>query len=462
MDSNKKKSLTREQWLDIIRKEEEEILKQNYPDLGNEVDYQEWSEIVDYQEGQKQQQYIENFIFKFFGKHKKVKLTDGLDEPVIKYSTDQEKLEIIKNNDTIVDKTITGGGKTHFFGEYTTEILLNNNLNKVWYLDVNHTNPTNEGIADNYVNMMPRHKGMIYDQYGRLIHTQNNQPPDVPPNCINPDLFNKLYSKGHNINIPTPDNQDNTFPNPICAICPQRYDCRSGRGNGNVNFLFMRKGAIRANFTRANFSQLDPDYNYSNDLIILDEADREIDNLTVDIEAGNYELSVLYRHLPSYFNYPGKYHLKGFFDDLYFYFFSPLLDKKIKTGKYGLDHNELNNLLADFAWKTFLKYYCKLDNITLFKFLQWFDDKQQTRLLTYLIDTAIRWLKTTLLTAVKHRVNEILVGRKKIRSQESGGRLQKSGKYYLRCSIFSKYEFSNLLTSSNCFISFVVSLYLRS
>lgn len=395
-----KRSLTREQYLAMLAEDEKQILEQCYSDLGKEISYQQWLEATHNKDKNKFTEQISSLILKLFGKHKPKKSEENTSSNIIKYKTDEEKLEIIKNNDTVLDQTITGGGKSYFVGAKSTELLISNGVKKVWYIDDQHTNPTNDLIKENYVNLLPRHNGMIYDEYGRLIHNQGYPNSDVAPNCKFTKLFTKLNSEGHNLNIPTLDNNGAEFPNPICANCPSRYTCRNGYGsNDDPNFLAMRKQAIQAKFTRCHYDSLSDEQDFSQDLIILEEADKQIDNFTKDIVAGNKELRILFSHIPSHFEIE-NYHLANFLMDFIQDFFLKVIDNKQRLNRYGLDFAQIEDLLSEYAFKYFIKSHSKFSLNEIFTLLLKLPENQANLILSELLEISLRWFKASLLKAV--------------------------------------------------------------
>ncbi|MEW5859602.1 MAG: hypothetical protein AB1861_19815, partial [Cyanobacteriota bacterium] len=99
----------------------------------------------------------------------------------------------------ICDKSFTGSGKSHDAGLLYPDP---DGTGKIWYFDLNHTNPSTETIEE-MANLPPRHNGMAqvpgkFTPKGNphLKWAKEDEVPMIPSLCHNADLFVKLKSKG--------------------------------------------------------------------------------------------------------------------------------------------------------------------------------------------------------------------------------------------------------------------------
>jgi hypothetical protein len=172
--------------------------------------------------------------------------------------------EAIKNGQDVLDCSFMGEGKS-----YSVPDIKNPFGGKIWYLYSDHRNPTVARIADDFIDLDPRHK------YGMKVDTNGKRRPikkgDFTSdkisygNCIRADLFPKLNELGYSPN-------DGGSENPICKTCPKHDVCGIAEGM----YRFDRRETLEKNKIRAHLESLPRDFDYSRDIAIIDEASKLI------------------------------------------------------------------------------------------------------------------------------------------------------------------------------------------
>ncbi len=112
----------------------------------------------------------------------------------------------------ILDSSATGTGKSYD----TAFIEIPDSM--IWYADINHRNPSNDIIKQEFTDLFPRHDGIFEDADGKLRLAKTDEEKEkaiYPSNCKRTSLFTKLAKKGYDPNVKTIGKQ-----NPICATCP--------------------------------------------------------------------------------------------------------------------------------------------------------------------------------------------------------------------------------------------------
>ncbi len=280
---------------------------------------------------------------------------EGQQPPRIKFSHGQRHEVIAKLRSLgwqfVLDRSFMGTGKSHDMGQFV------NSAGKTWYLDLNHRNPTTETVERNFNDLPVRHNGLNHDPLRKTPlgnpHLkwagEGDENPDVQSLCHNAHLFLKLQNKGYPVDS-LKDFSDESTLNPICKSCKfnkWKVDgdngdkiaiCAAKQGDG-YGFRFARKEGLSHNQIRASLDSLPSkdDYNYSQDIAIVDEASRLIrgtKTVTADIKDFSTKMVEL-EQFPSLFNL-----LKPLREILI-----PLLSGQEKLAFYGLNHQQIIDLL---------------------------------------------------------------------------------------------------------------------
>ena len=190
----------------------------------------------------------------------------------------------------VLDSSFMGLGKSHDMGNFVNE------AGKTWYLDLNHRNPSVETVERNFTDLPVRHNGLNRDPKRKtpLLYPHLNwagegdENPDVKSLCHNAHLFLKLQNKGYPIDS-LKDSEDDSKLNPICKSCKfNRWKvdgsngekiakCAAEKGDG-YGFRYGRKEGLTHEQIRASLDSLQSseDFDYSQDIAIVDEASRVI------------------------------------------------------------------------------------------------------------------------------------------------------------------------------------------
>jgi hypothetical protein len=193
----------------------------------------------------------------------------------------------------VFDSSFMGQGKSHDAGLfYPTESDENDETgideegqpkNKVWYLDLNHTNPSTITV-ETMTNLQPRHDGMVEIENrftpNGVAHLRRAKEGEVavsPSNCINANIFIALQQKGYDINAykeeVEDDNGKKVQRNKVCKNnCPFVGKCHNEVGNG-YGYYYQRKKAFAANRIRASIDSMPTDSDsLSSDVAFVEEA----------------------------------------------------------------------------------------------------------------------------------------------------------------------------------------------
>ncbi len=281
---------------------------------------------------------------------------EGQQPPRIKFSQGQRHEVIAKLRSLgwqfVLDRSFMGTGKSHDMGQFA------NSNGKTWYLDLNHRNPTTETVERNFNDLPVRHNGLNHDpsRVTPLGHPHLNwagegdENPDVQSLCHNAHLFLKLQNKGYPLDSLT-DFKDDSSLNPICKTCKfnkWKVDnnngekvaiCAAQKGNG-YGFRFARRKGLSHHQIRASIDSLpnSSDYDYSQDIAIVDEASRLIrgtKKVTADLKDLSTKMVEL-EQFPSLFSL-----LKPLRETLI-----PLLSGQEKLATfYGSNHQQIIDLL---------------------------------------------------------------------------------------------------------------------
>jgi hypothetical protein len=204
----------------------------------------------------------------------------------------------------VCDKSFTGSGKSHDAGLLYPDP---DGTGKIWYFDLNHTNPSTETIEE-MANLPPRHNGMAqvpgkFTPKGNphLKWAKEDEVPMIPSLCHNADLFVKLKSKGWDVDsqqdyVKT-DAGESLTRNPICKQCRFAYKCHQEKGEG-YGYLAARREVmesrrIRASLDSAPNPEGEKKYDYSNDTAFVEEASRYLRG-TQSLNASGNEIAQLW------------------------------------------------------------------------------------------------------------------------------------------------------------------------
>lgn len=193
-------------------------------------------------------------------------------KPIIEFSNLTDRLKVyhdaIEKGYAIHDCSFMGAGKSHSVPQ------LKNESGKIWYISQDHRNPSIPLIEEEFTDLMPRSKyGFYRDNQGKLrVATENTDPSliEIKGNCIRADWFNLLANKGYNPNEKTSEGEIN----PICKTCPILGQCKSQ----SVWYLKQRSEALKSDQIREDIksSPQPEDYDYSNDIGVLEEPERSL------------------------------------------------------------------------------------------------------------------------------------------------------------------------------------------
>lgn len=254
--------------------------------------------------------------------------------------------------DKVLDRSFMGLGKSHDMG-----LLANQDeSSKVWYLDLNHRNPSVETVENNFDDLPVRHGGLVEDSSrttpgGQPFQkwAQPGQNADTAALCENAHLFTQLYQKGYQIDdfegTPKTDEDgenggaNTTTLNPICSKCRFAGSCAISIGEG-YGFRFARRKALENPRIRASIDSLPngSDYSYGNDIAVIEEASQVLKS-SKSISAKVGDIDTQLRKLEQF----PQLHLllKPALHKLI-----PYLEGRERMSRYGLNHQEIVNILG--------------------------------------------------------------------------------------------------------------------
>lgn len=193
-------------------------------------------------------------------------------KPIIEFENESDRLKVyqdaINKGYAVHDSSFMGAGKSHAVPK------LQNESGKIWYISQDHRNPSIPLIEEEFTDLMPRSKyGFYRDEQNKLrVATENTDPSliEIKGNCIRADWFNLLANKGYNPNEKTSEGEIN----PICKTCPILGQCKSQ----SVWYLKQRSEALKSDQIREDIksSPQQEDYDYSNDIGVLEEPERSL------------------------------------------------------------------------------------------------------------------------------------------------------------------------------------------
>jgi hypothetical protein len=165
--------------------------------------------------------------------------------------------EAINRGEAFLDSSLMGSGKSH-----TVPELTNPYGGKIWYLYSDHRNPTVAAITSDFSDLYPRNsKGFYRDANGKIKPADADNPATITKgHCIRAELFPMLAEIGH-------DPNDGGGDNPICATCPMANVCAHTAGW----YRHDRRETLKAPFIRCHIDSMPRDWDYSKDIILVDE-----------------------------------------------------------------------------------------------------------------------------------------------------------------------------------------------
>jgi hypothetical protein len=228
---------------------------------------------------------------------------------------------------SILDLRPTGSGKSHLIPN-----LANPLGGRTWDITGNHRNPTVEAIANKFTDLHPRNEyGQYLDDDGKLQLAKADTPKDKillgsKGKCIKASLFNDLSKLGY-------DPNKGGSENPICSSCPMLKTCRFVEGW----YLNDRRETLSDSHIRAHLESMPrTDYDYSKDLIILDDFKF---NPTKTLETNWEKLLVEQDRVRDYLSDSQYQELDRALQAL-----KPLFDDKTR---YGLEHETILKSLGE-------------------------------------------------------------------------------------------------------------------
>jgi hypothetical protein len=189
---------------------------------------------------------------------------------------------LLKGWSFTLDTSATGLGKSHTVGSLTASCM---SVKQLMYLASDHRNPTTVTIEKNYVDVFPRHSGLVEDPTRLtpgnrpfLVHPTDKTSSDVnriPSNCSRHDVF--VEARGKNLDLESSNNI-------ICQGCPLLHKCRMEIGDG-YGYLYLRKISLQHSQIRMHpdSAPLPENYNYDQTCLVWDETSALMRNMK-DIE----------------------------------------------------------------------------------------------------------------------------------------------------------------------------------
>ena len=169
--------------------------------------------------------------------------------------------ELLNQGKSVQNALPTGSGKS-----YEVSKLVNPLGGKTWYITGDHRNPTVEEITNKFTDLHPRNEyGYYRDNDRKLKLAKADTPKDKilltsKGKCSNAGLFNQYSKLGY-------DPNQGGSENPICSSCVNRKICQFTDGW----YLNDRRETLEKIEVRGHLESMPRDYDYSKDLIILDD-----------------------------------------------------------------------------------------------------------------------------------------------------------------------------------------------
>jgi hypothetical protein len=277
----------------------------------------------------------------------------------------------------ILDNSGTGLGKSHAAGKAQPSDL---GVEQLWYLAVDHRNPTTSTVEAEYTDLPVRNDGFKVDPnrktpLGKSFQVWGGQEDkkETSGNCDRTGLFHTLSAK----NLSVQESQTS----PICQSCPHyikmveisdgngkstfRPKCSSKSGDG-FGFRFEYSTALEAPKLRAHPSSapkpkidftknddgdyIDPGYNYRQSGAFWDEAGTLVENQSV-LEVRSKDLQEVYYKLPSLVSLRLLNEIRLDLDPLWEVLMG-LLDPSFRgympdSGRFGMNNGDIRALLPE-------------------------------------------------------------------------------------------------------------------
>lgn len=235
--------------------------KENYNQRAKEEEqFEQWEQGLDrYLSSQK----LENFLGKTLKQIKKfasqapkhlglggfgAKAQPKVDDSGVVYFKKGERLKLISmlveqavregRKLRILDKSETGSGKSHEWGEISNGLL---GVSKLFYVSPTHRNPSTSTVERNFGDLPVRHNGLLADEnkpqtalgnaHVRWAKKDLGEQSNITPNCKNTNLFHIFATKGYHEST-----NASAGSNPICNKCKFALGC-AGVKNEDGDYL---------------------------------------------------------------------------------------------------------------------------------------------------------------------------------------------------------------------------------
>jgi hypothetical protein len=261
---------------------------------------------------------------------------ESLGCPEIEYTGNPAKIwheAMGKGFRAILDGSFMGSGKSHgvlSIGGPNPDRQASQRY-KIWYISNEHRNPSIKAIADQFTDLVPRSRyGFCRDVDGKLMHGIEGQTVEIEGNCIRADLFKTLSNMGY-----SPDEKDGKL-NPICQSCPKANFCGITPGL----YRFERRETLKSPYIRSSIESMPREgYDFSTDVLVIEEASREL-NPTRIIETSHEKLLIELDRVRSFVSPKAYSYLDSFVQSL-----KPLYTEK---SKYGHEVERIKEALPSF------------------------------------------------------------------------------------------------------------------
>lgn len=244
-----------------------------------------------------------------------------------------------------------GMGKSYLAGLLEPDGTI---IKQLIYLATDHANPTTETIETNFHPVTRRHNGLHIDNTRKTslgnsyqVRPQKGQSIDIPGNCPQNNLFNKLESK--NIHV--------EGTNKICENCIlfQTYSCTFKQDRSHD----LKQTRIR---THPDTLPLPTNYDYSDKGLIWDEVGslfKSHKSITITKNDIDKAIALIYQNQPEILEV-----LQPLFDRLY-KLVNGDFDQEYKHGLYGFSDSTLREILPKYTPINLLGLILKVGAATL-------------------------------------------------------------------------------------------------
>ncbi len=212
--------------------------------------------------------------FKGFGKREQPTVPSPKEAPDETFQDANQRLTVwqiavLRGYKYILDNSAPGLGKSHAAGIALPKAF---GTEKLWYLAIDHRNPTTRVIESNYSDLSVRHNGLKINETRQtpngkpfLVWPKAGEEPDTQGNCCRANLFQNFRAK--NLNVEASETS------PICRTCKIAFLCKQGTGK-SATFRGDRSDALTSDRIRAHADSLpSPDkFDYSTSGLFWDEV----------------------------------------------------------------------------------------------------------------------------------------------------------------------------------------------